>query len=183
MDDEGIKKITELCNLVYDTGYLPPDMSSSIFVILPKKAKTTECSDYRKLSLMSHNAAILYTKVILKRNKHKIESVISETQSGFMAGKGTREGIYNLRTIIERYVKCWKNISLFHWLWKDFRQSQTWEYYRMHEKPRHRCERNKLDKKFVLESKSIHENRRRVVAGNSHQNRSTRRLCVITLSV
>ena len=25
MDDEGIKKITELCNLVYDTGYLPPD--------------------------------------------------------------------------------------------------------------------------------------------------------------
>ena len=31
LDDEGIKKITELCNLVYDTGYLPPDMSSSIF--------------------------------------------------------------------------------------------------------------------------------------------------------
>ena len=59
MDDEGIKKITELCNRVSDTGYLPPDMSSSIFVTLPKKAKATECSDYRTLSLMSRNAAIL----------------------------------------------------------------------------------------------------------------------------
>ena len=39
LDDEGIKKITELCNLVYDTGYLPPDMSSSIFVRLPKSPR------------------------------------------------------------------------------------------------------------------------------------------------
>ena len=60
---------------------------------------------------MSHTLKILL-KVILKRNKHKIESVISETQSGFLAGKGTREGIYNLRTIIERYIMCGKNIYL-----------------------------------------------------------------------
>ena len=111
LDDEGIKKITELCNPVYNTGYLPPDMSSSIFVRLPKKVKATECSEYRTLSLMSHILKILL-KVILKRNKHNIESVISETQSGFMAGKGTREGIYNIRTIIERYIKCWNNIYL-----------------------------------------------------------------------
>ena len=111
LDGEGIKKITELCNLLYNTGYLPPDMSSSIFVTLPKKAKATECSDYQTLCLVSHILKILL-KVVLKRNKHKILSVIIETQSGFMAGKGTREWIYNLRTIIERYVKCGKNIYL-----------------------------------------------------------------------
>ena len=32
-DDECIKKITDISNLVYETGYLPPDMSSSICVI------------------------------------------------------------------------------------------------------------------------------------------------------
>ena len=48
----------------------------------------------------------------------------------------------------------------------------------MHGKPRHRCERHKLDKKSVLESKSIHENRRWVVTGNSHQKR-VRRGCVL----
>ena len=116
LGDEGIKKITELCNLVYDTGYLPSDMSSSIFVTLPKKAKATESSDYRPLSLTSHLLKIPL-KVILKRNKPKIESEINETQSGVMAEKGTREGTYNLRTIIERYVKCGKNIpvSLISW--------------------------------------------------------------------
>ena len=62
------------------------------------------------LSSMRHILKILL-KVILKRNKQKIESVISETQSSFMAGKGTREGIYNLRTIIESYV-CGKNIYI-----------------------------------------------------------------------
>ena len=41
LGDEGIKKTTELFNLVYDTGYLPPDMSSSIFVRLPKKVNAT----------------------------------------------------------------------------------------------------------------------------------------------
>ena len=49
----------------------------------------------KALSLMSHILKILQ-KVIFKRNKYKIESVISETQSGFIAGKGTREGIYDL---------------------------------------------------------------------------------------
>ena len=95
MDDKGIKKITELCDIVYDTGYLPPAMSSSIFVRLPKKANVTECSDYRTLSLMS-NVLKIILKVILKRSKHNFESVISENQIGFMAGKGTREGIFNL---------------------------------------------------------------------------------------
>ena len=37
------------------------------------------------------------------RNRQKIENEISELQSGFMAGKGTREGIFNLRMICERY--------------------------------------------------------------------------------
>ena len=71
-------------------------MSSSISVSLPKKDNATECSDYRTLSLMSHkyNYIIILKilpKVILKRNKHNIESVISETQIGFMAGKDTRK--------------------------------------------------------------------------------------------
>ena len=53
----------------------------------------------------------------------------------------------------------------------------------MHGKPKHRWERHKLDKKSVLESKGLHENRRRVVTRNSHQKRRTTSLCVITLSV
>ena len=83
-------------------------MSSSIFVTLPKKAKAIECSDYRTLSLMSRNWNT--TEDDSQTKKKKIEYVISETQSDFMVGKGTREGIYNIRTIIERHVNLGKNI-------------------------------------------------------------------------
>ena len=100
-----------------------------------------------------------------------------------MAGKGTREGIYNLRTIIERYVKCEKNVHL---CFIDYEKA----FDRVKHEKIIECMENldidrkhKLVKKSVLESKSIHEYRRWVVTGNSHQKRSTTRLCVITLSV
>ena len=103
LNDVGIKKITEMCNLVYEHAYIPSEMNQSIFVRLPKKPKATNCLDYRTLSLMSHILKII-TKVVILRNRKKIEVEIDETQSGFMTGKGTREGIFNLRTIIERYL-------------------------------------------------------------------------------
>ena len=111
LNDVGIKRITELCNLVYEHGYIPSEMNQSIFVRLPKKQKATKCSDYRTLSLMSH---ILKTilKVLLLRNRKKIEEEVDETQSGFVTGKGTREGIFNLRTIIERYLNNGKDLYM-----------------------------------------------------------------------
>ena len=51
---------------------------------------------------MSHRLKMIL-RIILLKNRQKIENEISELPSGFMAGKGTREGIFNLRIICERY--------------------------------------------------------------------------------
>ena len=59
---------------------------------------------------MSHFLKMIL-RIILHRNRKKIENEISELQSGFMAGKGTREGIFNLRTIRERYCEVDKNVN------------------------------------------------------------------------
>ena len=84
-------------------------MNESIFIRLPKKSKATMCTEYRTLSLMSHILKILL-KIILNRNRQKIEAEISELQSGFMSGKGTREGIFNMRMICERYIEVNKDV-------------------------------------------------------------------------
>ena len=55
------------------------------------KARATMCTEYRTLSLMSHLLKMII-RIILMRNRQKIETEISEFQSGFLAGKGTREG-------------------------------------------------------------------------------------------
>ena len=111
LDEIGIDKITELCNKIYDTGYIPDDMRKSTFIPIPKKAKAVNCTDFRTISLMSHVTKML-VKIILHRNSTVIDREIGENQSGFRKGKGTREGIYNLRTINERYLEKQKDVYI-----------------------------------------------------------------------
>ena len=51
---------------------------------------------------MSHLLKMIF-HIILMRNRQKIENEISELQSGFMAGKGGREGIFILIMICGCY--------------------------------------------------------------------------------
>ena len=52
----------------------------------------------------------LLLRIILDRIEQKVEEEIGETQSGFRRGKGTREGIFNLRTILERYLEVQRDV-------------------------------------------------------------------------
>ena len=70
-------------------------MNESIIVTLPKKPKATMCTEFRTLSLMSHLLKMII-RIISMRNGQKIENEISELQSKFLAGKGTRERICHL---------------------------------------------------------------------------------------
>ena len=101
--------IHKLVNNIYKTGEIPTSMNESIFIRLPKKPKATMCTEYRTFSLMSHILKIIL-RIILMRNREKIEKEISDMQSGFMSGKGTREGILNMRLICERYIEVNKDI-------------------------------------------------------------------------
>ena len=109
MDNLGAKRVTQLFNKIYDTGYIPSDLRKSTFIPIPKISKAVNCLDFRTISLMSHVTKTLL-KVILDRNKAKIDWEISPTQSGFRRGMGTREGIFNLRTINERYLAKHKDV-------------------------------------------------------------------------
>ena len=60
---------------------------------------------------MSHVTKILL-KIILYRNSAAINREICENQSGFRNGKGTQERIFNLRTIIERYLEKQKDVYI-----------------------------------------------------------------------
>ena len=51
-------------------------------------------------------------KIIVERNKIVFEGEIGETQSGFRPGIATREGIFNLRAIMDRYLEVNKNIYI-----------------------------------------------------------------------
>ena len=95
-----IRNLIDLFNKIYKTVYIPNDLAQSIFITIPKKPKALECSDFRTISLMSHVMKALL-KIILDRIEKKLEAEISENQSGLRPGKSTREGLFNLKIIIQ----------------------------------------------------------------------------------
>jgi hypothetical protein len=82
----------------------------SIFITLPKKPNAIQCSDHRTISLMSHIMKILLM-IIMERSNNTIEQNIGETQTGFRPKMGTREGIFNLRAVCDKYIQ--HNIPLY----------------------------------------------------------------------
>lgn len=111
LDEEGITTLTEICNEVYETGYIPEQLKHSLFIKIPKKAKAVDCTDYRTISLMS-NVTKLILRIITNRNLNTFERETSDNQSGFRPGKGTREGIFNLRILLERCIAINKPIYI-----------------------------------------------------------------------
>ena len=71
------------------------DWERSVFIPVPKKANAEECSDYHTISLISH-----VSKVMLKILKVKLQQFVnhelSDVQTRFRKGRGTRERIANI---------------------------------------------------------------------------------------
>ena len=109
LGDEGLNRITELCNKIFNTGYIPKELRHSLFITIPKKKNAQKCEEHRTISLMSHVTKILLS-IIIERNKEKIDAQISDSQSGFRPGIGTREGIFNIRQIVDKMLAKKKKV-------------------------------------------------------------------------
>ena len=111
LDDQNCDVITNLCNIIYNSGVILTDLKQSIFITLPKKSKAQSWTEYRMISLMSHITKLLL-KVIEQRIVKKIDNEVSRLQSRFRSGSGTREGIFNLGTVCEWAIDLGKDVYI-----------------------------------------------------------------------
>ena len=59
--------------ILLNKGQIPPDISKSIFIVLPKKPGATECELHRTINFMSQFTKILL-RIIMMRVRNKIKS-------------------------------------------------------------------------------------------------------------
>ena len=111
LDEHNIEIITSICNTIYNSGMIPTEMKHSVFITLPKKPKAMICTEFRTISLMSHLTKLLL-KIMQRRMANKIDEEVSRLQSGFRPAAGTREEIFNLRTICERATDVQKDVYI-----------------------------------------------------------------------
>ena len=84
----------------------PQDWKRAVFIPLPKKSNTKECSNYHTIALISHTS-----KVILQAKLQQyVNRELLDVQDGFRKGRGTRDQIANICWIIEKAREFQKNI-------------------------------------------------------------------------
>ena len=109
LGENGIQVITRLINKIYNTGIIPDDFLTNVFITIPKVSRAQDCSDFRTISLISHTSKILL-HLINNRITPIIERHLSDSQMGFRKGRGTRDAIFQFRTITERAIHVNKKV-------------------------------------------------------------------------
>ena len=95
---------------IWKTQQWPQDWKRSIFILIPKKGSTDECSNYQTIALTSHVSNVML-KILQVRLQQHMNREIPDVQVGkFRKGRGTRDQIANIHWIIEKARKFHKNI-------------------------------------------------------------------------
>ena len=81
----------------------------AIFISIPKKGNAKECSNYRKISLISHTSKVML-KILQARLQQYVNLELPDVQAGFRKGRGTRDQTDNIRWIVEKAREFQKNI-------------------------------------------------------------------------
>ena len=111
--------LTSICNRIWNTGEWPTTWSQSLVITLPKKGNLQLCQSYRTISLNSHPSKVML-KIILNRLQPQAEEIIAEEQADFRAGRSTKEQIFSLRILCEKYLQHQQN--LYH-VFIDFKKA------------------------------------------------------------
>ena len=109
LKDDAVKVLHSICQLIWKTQQWPQDWKRSVFIPIPKKGHTKECSNYRTIALISHASKVVL-KILQARLQQYMNCELPDVQAGFKKGRGTRDQIANIRWITKKAREFQKNI-------------------------------------------------------------------------
>ena len=109
LKDDAVKVLLSICQQIWKTQQWPQDGKRSIFIPIPKKGNSKECSNYCTIALISHASKVML-KILQARLQQYVNNELPDVQAGFRKGRGTRGQIANIYWIIEKAREFQKNI-------------------------------------------------------------------------
>ena len=89
LKDDPVKVLHSICQKIWKTQEWSQDWKRSVFIPIPKKGYTKECSNYRTIALITRyqsDAQNSLSQASIVHN-HQLPNV----QAGFRKGRGTRD--------------------------------------------------------------------------------------------
>ena len=109
LKDDAVKVLHSICQQIWKIQQSPQDWKRSVFIPIPKKGNTEECSNYCTIALISYDSKIML-KILQARLQQCMNSELPGVQAGFRKGRRTRDQIANIQWIMEKAIEFKKNI-------------------------------------------------------------------------
>ena len=109
LKDDAVKVLHSICQQIWKTQQWPQDSKRSVFIPIPKKGNTKECSNYCTIALISHASKVML-KILQARLQQYVNVELPDVQARFRKGRGTRDQVANIRWIIKKAREFQKNI-------------------------------------------------------------------------
>ena len=109
LKDDAMKVSHAICQQIWKTQQWPQDWKRSVFIPIPKKGNTKECSNYHTIALISHASKVML-KILQARLQQYVNHELPDIQARFTKGRGTIDQIANIHWIIEKATEFQKNI-------------------------------------------------------------------------
>ena len=100
LKDDAVKVLHSVCQQIWKTQQWAQDWKNSVFILIPKKGSSKECSNYHTVELISHTSKVML-KILQARLQQYMNCELPDVQAGFRKGRGTRDQIANIRWVIE----------------------------------------------------------------------------------
>ena len=97
-----------ICQQICKDQQWPQDWKRSVFIPIPKKSNTKECSNYCTIALISYSSRIML-KILQDRLQQYMNLEFPNVQAGFRKDRGTRDQMTNIHWIIETTREFQKN--------------------------------------------------------------------------
>ena len=92
---DAVKVLYSICQQIWKTQQWPQDWKRSVFIPIPKKGNAKECSNYRRIVLISHASKVML-KILQARLQQDLIHELPHVQAGFRKDRGTRDQIANI---------------------------------------------------------------------------------------
>ena len=86
---------------IWKTKQWPQDRKRSIFIPIPNKGNTKQCSNYHIIALISNTSKVML-KILQTRLQQYMNRELPDVQAGFRKGRGTGGQIANIHWIIKK---------------------------------------------------------------------------------
>ena len=100
LKDDAVKVLHSICQQIWKSQQWPQDWKRSVFIPIPKKGNTKECSFYCTIALISQTSKVML-KILQARLQQYVNCELPDVQADFKKGRGTRVQIVNILWVIK----------------------------------------------------------------------------------